>query len=60
MKLPGCAWLEFETRARADGSTALRQTAFFEPRGAFGLLYWYAVLPFHGFIFQKHGVGIRT
>jgi len=51
MKLPGEAWLEFETMLRDDGSTTLRQTAFFDPRGAFGFLYWYAVLPFHEFIF---------
>ena len=51
MKLPGEAWLEFETTTRDDGSTSLRQTAFFDPRGVFGFLYWYAVLPFHEFIF---------
>ena len=51
MKLPGEAWLEFETTLRDDGSTSLRQTAFFDPRGVFGFLYWYAVLPFHEFIF---------
>ena len=53
MKLPGYAWLEFELRDGESGGTCLRQTAFFEPRGAFGMLYWYAVLPFHGFIFAN-------
>ena len=51
MKLPGYAWLEFEAIARPDGRTSLRQTAFFDPRGALGFLYWYSVLPFHEFIF---------
>jgi uncharacterized protein YbjT (DUF2867 family) len=51
MRLPGYAWLEFETLVGEDGRTSLRQTAFFEPRGVFGYLYWYAVLPFHGLIF---------
>ncbi|MEO7039115.1 MAG: DUF2867 domain-containing protein, partial [Candidatus Elarobacter sp.] len=51
MKLPGYAWLEFETTARDDGGTSLRQTAFFDPRGAIGFLYWYTVLPFHELIF---------
>ena len=51
MKLPGYAWLEFEVVTHDDGTTSLRQTAFFDPRGAFGFLYWYAVLPFHEFIF---------
>ena len=51
MKLPGYAWLQFETIARNDGRSALRQTAFFDPRGAFGFLYWYAAVPFHLLIF---------
>jgi uncharacterized protein YbjT (DUF2867 family)/uncharacterized protein YndB with AHSA1/START domain len=51
MKLPGHAWLQFEVVPRADGGTRFLQIAFFEPRGIFGLLYWYAVLPFHEFVF---------
>ncbi len=51
MKLPGDAWLEFDANALHDGTTRLTQTAFFEPRGLFGALYWYAVAPFHAFIF---------
>jgi uncharacterized protein YbjT (DUF2867 family) len=47
MKLPGEAWLEFKT---VDGK--LKQTATFRPLGLIGRLYWYAVLPFHGFIFK--------
>ncbi|HEX9151971.1 MAG TPA: DUF2867 domain-containing protein, partial [Flavobacterium sp.] len=27
-------------------------SATFRPRGILGNLYWYAVLPFHGFIFE--------
>jgi uncharacterized protein YbjT (DUF2867 family) len=46
MKLPGEAWLEFKIE---DG--LLKQTATFRPRGLWGRLYWYSVLPFHGFIF---------
>jgi uncharacterized protein YbjT (DUF2867 family) len=52
MKLPGKAWLEFEADQCADGRTRLTQTAFFEPRGVPGLLYWYLVSPFHGLIFN--------
>ncbi|MHB8461637.1 MAG: DUF2867 domain-containing protein [Vulcanimicrobiaceae bacterium] len=51
MKLPGDAWLEFDADALENGTTRLTQTAFFEPRGLFGVLYWYAVAPFHAFIF---------
>ena len=48
MKLPGEAWLEF----RIDRNNVLSQTATFRPLGLLGRLYWYAVLPFHGFIFN--------
>lgn len=48
MKLPGEAWLDF----KIDSNNILTQTATFRPLGVFGRLYWYAVLPFHGFIFK--------
>lgn len=48
MKLPGEAWLEF--KISKDGF--LIQTATFRPIGLLGRLYWYAVLPFHGLIFE--------
>ena len=51
MLLPGRAWLQFEARPQGEGQTLLVQTAFFAPRGLFGLLYWYALYPIHGFIF---------
>jgi len=47
MKLPGEAWLEF----KVEGDKLI-QTATFRPLGLAGRLYWYAVLPFHGFIFN--------
>ena len=48
MKLPGEAWLEF----RIDKDNILHQIATFRPLGISGRLYWYAVLPFHAFIFK--------
>jgi uncharacterized protein YbjT (DUF2867 family) len=51
MKLPGLAWLQFETEPNGIGGATLRQTAFFEPRGLFGVLYWYGVALFHAWIF---------
>lgn len=48
MKLPGEAWLEF----KIDKNNILHQTATFRPLGIAGRLYWYAVLPFHAFIFK--------
>lgn len=47
MRLPGEAWLEFKIE-----DNILKQTATFRPRGLWGRLYWYSVLPFHGFIFK--------
>lgn len=47
MKLPGQAWLEFKII-----NNTLYQSATFRPQGIWGKLYWYSVLPFHGFIFN--------
>ncbi|PXY39522.1 DUF2867 domain-containing protein [Flavobacterium cheongpyeongense] len=47
MKLPGEAWLEFKII-----HNTLYQAATFKPDGFLGKLYWYSVLPFHGFIFN--------
>lgn len=47
MKLPGEAWLEF----KITDDKVLQQTATFRPKGLWGRLYWYSVLPFHYFIF---------
>lgn len=51
MKVPGRAWLELEVEPTASGSV-LRQTAMFDPEGLFGLLYWYALYPVHGPVFD--------
>ncbi|CAB4988009.1 unannotated protein [freshwater metagenome] len=50
MVLPGKAWLEF-TIIEKGGKRTVRQEASFSPRGLGGQLYWYAVLPFHIFVF---------
>ena len=47
MKVPGRAWLEFRIE---NGS--LIQSAYFYPEGVLGRLYWYAMIPFHYFIFD--------
>jgi uncharacterized protein YbjT (DUF2867 family) len=48
MRVPGEAWLEFDI----DEHNVLHQTATFRPRGLWGRLYWYSMLPFHYFIFS--------
>jgi uncharacterized protein YbjT (DUF2867 family) len=52
MKLPGKAWLEFQSEPQEAGRTLLSVTAYFDARGFFGFLYWYAMWPFHKFIFD--------
>jgi uncharacterized protein YbjT (DUF2867 family) len=51
MRLPGRAWLQFEVAPQDAGGSTITQTAIFDPHGLFGLVYWYALWPFHGFIF---------
>ena len=52
MKLPGRAWLELSAEANAAGGSTYRQRAVFFPQGLGGRLYWIAILPFHGIIFN--------
>lgn len=51
MKVPGEAWLQFEVAADGSERSTVTQTAIFNPSGLFGLAYWYALWPFHGYIF---------
>lgn len=50
MKLPGRAWLQFETEPLATGSR-LRQTAIFDPLGLAGRAYWHSLYGAHRRIF---------
>jgi uncharacterized protein YbjT (DUF2867 family) len=52
MKVPGKAWLEFQSTPYPDGKTQLTQTAYFAAHGISGFLYWYLLYPIHGFIFS--------
>ncbi|MDX1682400.1 MAG: DUF2867 domain-containing protein, partial [Phycisphaeraceae bacterium] len=62
MKLPGRAWLQFEVEPGEEGpdGAVIRQTAIFDPRGLFGLLYWYALWPVHQLMFAGMLRGIAT
>ena len=51
MRLPGRAWLQWRVEPTATGAM-IRQTAFYEPSGLFGHLYWIAVSPLHTHIFR--------
>lgn len=52
MKVPGEAWLQFKVEQK-NHEWILVQTATFRPKGILGRLYWYSLIPFHVFIFQK-------
>ena len=52
MKVPGRAWLEYRVESSAAGRSVLSQTAFFDPKGLSGFLYWYALYPIHRLIFS--------
>jgi uncharacterized protein YbjT (DUF2867 family) len=54
MKVPGRAWLQYELSEASESprGTIITQTAFFEPRGLSGVLYWYLLLPAHALIFR--------
>jgi uncharacterized protein YbjT (DUF2867 family) len=62
MRLPGRAWLEWRLQADGDhcgdrpssrGVTLLEQRALYHPKGLWGRMYWYALLPFHALIFGR-------
>jgi len=60
MKLPGTAMLNFELEPEeVPGRITLTMTARFRPKGLLGILYWYAVLPLHNFVFGGMLRGIR-
>ncbi|MEE8440281.1 MAG: SDR family oxidoreductase [Spirochaetia bacterium] len=53
MKVPGLAWLEFGVYPFDDGTrSVLSITAYFEPVGFWGHVYWWFFKPFHRFIFN--------
>ena len=52
MRVPGRAWLEFTATAGSGNQTELTQTAFFEPKGLWGIIYWYSLYPVHVLIFR--------
>ena len=59
MKLPGTATLDFALDSLEGGNTRLTMTAMFRPKGFFGLLYWYMVVPFHNIVFGGMLQGIK-
>ncbi len=52
MRCPGAGVLEFEIEPVDAERTRVTITAYWHPQGVWGLLYWYALVPAHLFIFK--------
>jgi hypothetical protein len=52
MRCPGAGVLEFEIEPVDGERTRVTITAYWHPQGVWGLLYWYALVPAHLFIFK--------
>lgn len=60
MRLPGDAELQFRIEKTGNANQCrLTQMARFRPRGLLGIVYWYAVLPCHVFVFPTMLRGIQ-
>ena len=61
MRAPGEAMLEFHLEPLAEGRrTRLTLSARYMPKGLVGLMYWYAVAPFHALVFPGLLEGIAA
>ena len=52
MIVPGKAWLQYEINSIDKLKCELIQSAYFAPKGLFGLAYWYLLYPIHKIIFS--------
>lgn len=60
MRLPGKGWLQFEAVPRGEAASTLRLTAYFEPHGLFGSVYWYGLYPAHVYMFRGLALEIKA
>ena len=51
MRAPGSGVLEFYLEPASDGGTEITVSNYWHPAGVWGLLYWYAMIPAHQFLF---------
>jgi len=52
MRAPGAGVIEFDIEPVDAERTRVTVTAYWHPQGVWGLLYWYALVPAHLFIFK--------
>ncbi|HSL61510.1 MAG TPA: SDR family oxidoreductase [Desulfotignum sp.] len=60
MKLPGQALLEILITRTAPDRCTLTLLSRFLPRGIFGIAYWYALYPFHQYVFSRMLTGLAA
>jgi uncharacterized protein YbjT (DUF2867 family) len=53
MRAPGAGILEFEIEPADGQRSRVTVTAYWHPQGVWGLLYWYALVPAHLFVFDR-------
>ena len=58
MRMPGSAVLELEATPNAAGGAPITVTAYFNPAGVWGLLYWLALIPIHRRLFAALADGL--
>jgi uncharacterized protein YbjT (DUF2867 family) len=51
LKAPGLGWMGWQIQPQPEGDVFLSQIAYFAPKGVFGFLYWYLLLPVHRLVF---------
>ncbi len=59
MFVPGRAWLQFESIPSGPAGSILRITAYYEPKGFWGRVYWHALHPHHKLILSGLARAIR-
>ena len=52
MRAPGAGVMEFDIEPVDAERTRVTVTAYWHPQGVWGLLYWYALVPAHRFVFR--------
>ncbi|MBY5993196.1 DUF2867 domain-containing protein [Ferrimonas balearica] len=60
MKAPGMGGLTFDLAPTDTGGTRLTLTCWWYPAGAWGLMYWWAMLPAHIVLFRRMVANIGT
>lgn len=53
MRAPGAGVIEFVIETITPNQTSIQVNAYWHPAGVWGIMYWYAISPFHNLIFNS-------